>query len=198
MIAELGIGALVFVAGVCLISGFAHGALGFGFPIVATPLVALVIDIKSAIALLAPLTLVLVVISVVRGGRLGALLREYWFMPFAMALGAWLGTRLLLAAPPEPFILLLAAVILLYLNIDRLGRGTSPLVQSLRVPFGVAFGLVAGTLEALANVAGPILQWMKNPSARRALRTELLALRQKFGGNGASERAARAILEKVA
>jgi uncharacterized protein len=157
MIAELGMWALVFVAGVCLISGFAHGALGFGFPIVATPLVALVIDIKSAIALLAPLTLVLVVISVLRGGRLGALLREYWFMPLAMALGAWFGTRLLLAAPPEPFILVLAAVILLYLNIDRLGRGTSPLVHSLRVPFGVAFGLVAGTFEALANVAGPIL-----------------------------------------
>lgn len=48
------------------------------------------------------------------------------------------------------------------------------------------------------NIAEPILHWMKDPKARVALRTQLLALRQKFGGNGASERAARAILDKVA
>ena len=29
------------------ISGFAHGALGFGFPLVATPLVDLVVDMNS-------------------------------------------------------------------------------------------------------------------------------------------------------
>lgn len=48
------------------------------------------------------------------------------------------------------------------------------------------------------NIALPILQWMKDPSARKALRRELLSLRDKFGGGGASDRAARAILEKVA
>lgn len=48
------------------------------------------------------------------------------------------------------------------------------------------------------NIALPILQWMKDPPARKALRRELLALREKFGGCGASDRAARAILEKVA
>jgi uncharacterized membrane protein YfcA len=63
---ERGLWALAFVAVVCLLSGFTHGALGFGFPIVATPLVALVIDIKPAIALLAPVTLVLVLISALR------------------------------------------------------------------------------------------------------------------------------------
>ncbi len=48
------------------------------------------------------------------------------------------------------------------------------------------------------NIALPILEWMKDPKARLALRRELLSLREKFGGNGASDRAARAILEKVA
>lgn len=157
MTAELGLWALVFIAAACLIAGFAHGALGFGFPIVATPLVALVLDIKSAIAVLAPLTLVVVVISTFRGGSLRAVARDYWFLPLAIAIGAVLGTRVLLAAPPEPFIAVLAAVILLYLNIDRLERAASPTVQRLRVFFGVAFGIAAGVFEAVANVAGPIL-----------------------------------------
>ena len=102
MSAELGIGVVAFLAFACLLSGFAHGALGFGFPVVATPLVVLVIDIKSAIALLAPVTLVLTVISALRGGALASIVREFWFVPLATALGAWIGTRVLLAAPPEP------------------------------------------------------------------------------------------------
>jgi ankyrin repeat protein/uncharacterized membrane protein YfcA len=162
MTAELGIGLIAFVAAACLLSGFAHGALGFGFPIVATPLVALAIDLKSAIALLAPITLVLTVISALRGVALTSIVREFWFLPLATALGAWLGTRLLLAMPAEPFVLVLVVVILLYLNLDRLGldrlgRGSSVAVQRLRVPFGMAFGFVAGVSEALANVAGPLL-----------------------------------------
>ena len=155
--ASLGAASLAFLTVVCLIAGFAHGALGFGFPLVATPLVALVIDIKSAIAILAPITLVLVVLSVLGGGALKALLRAHWFMPLTVALGAWLGTRLLLAAPAEPFLLVLAAVIVLYLNLDRLHAGPNPVVTRWRVPFGIGFGLVAGASEALANVAGPVL-----------------------------------------
>jgi len=148
---------LAYVAVVCLLAGWVHGALGFGFPLVATPLTALVIDMKSAIALLAPVTLALVIISALRGGSLRELVRRFWFMPFGMALGAWLGTHVLLAAPPEPFLLVLALVILFYLNLDRLGRGESAVVQRLRAPFGFAFAFTAGAFEAMANVAGPIL-----------------------------------------
>jgi uncharacterized membrane protein YfcA len=157
MSAELGPAVIAFVAVACLLAGFGHGALGFGFPIVATPLVALAIDIKSAIALLAPITLALTLISALRGVALSSIVREFWFLPLATALGAWLGTRILLAMPPEPFLLILAGVILLYLNLDRVGRGRSELVQRLRLPLGAAFGFVAGVCEAVANVAGPIL-----------------------------------------
>jgi uncharacterized protein len=157
MSVEPGVAAFGFLALVCLLSGFAHGALGFGFPLVATPLAALVIDIKSAIALLVPVTLVLVVVSVLRGGGLRELLARFWFLPLAMALGAWLGTRLLIAAPAEPFLLVLAALIALYLNLDRLGFGASALAQRWRVPFGLGFGFAAGVSEAVANVAGPLL-----------------------------------------
>jgi uncharacterized protein len=148
---------LAYVALVCVLSGFVHGALGFGFPLLATPLVALVIDMRFAITLLAPVTLALVVISALRGGSLRDLVRRYWFMPVGIAAGAWLGTRVLLAAPPEPFMLVLALVLVLYLNLDRVGRGQSATVQRLRAPFGFAFAFVAGIFEAIANVAGPIL-----------------------------------------
>ncbi len=52
----------------------------------------------------------------------------------------------------------------------------------------------AATVE---NISRPIIEWIKNPNERRRLRTELLSLRSLFGSNGASERAARVILEKM-
>jgi uncharacterized membrane protein YfcA len=140
MTLELGGWAVAFVLLACAFSGFAHGAIGFGFPIVATPLLAVVLDIKSAIALIAPITLVLVVISALRGGGVVAVLRQFWPVLAGAAVGAWLGTRLLIAAPSEPFILILALAILLYLNLDRLGRGTSPAVKRRPRLFGLAFG----------------------------------------------------------
>jgi uncharacterized membrane protein YfcA len=146
-----------YIAVICLLAGFAHGALGFGFPLLATPFVALVIDMKSAITLLAPVTLALVVISALRGGNLGELVRRSWYLPVAIAVGAWAGTKVLLAAPPEPFLLVLALILLVYLNLERLGRGESETVKRLRAPFGVAFAFTAGLTEAIANVAGPIL-----------------------------------------
>ena len=138
---------LLYVAAVCALSAFAHGAIGFGFPVVATPLVALVIDMKSAIILLAPVTLVLVVISALRGGGVGELARNFWFLPVGIAAGAWLGTRILLATPPEPFTLVLALMLLFYLNLDRLGRGHSDTVVRLRVLFGIAFAFVTGDVR---------------------------------------------------
>jgi lipid-A-disaccharide synthase len=48
------------------------------------------------------------------------------------------------------------------------------------------------------RVAAPIIDWIRRPEERKRVRRELLDLRHQFGENGASVRAARAILEKVA
>jgi lipid-A-disaccharide synthase len=48
------------------------------------------------------------------------------------------------------------------------------------------------------NIAQPILKWLKDPAARKAVCRSLLDLRKAMGGQGASERAARLILENVA
>lgn len=54
------------------------------------------------------------------------------------------------------------------------------------------------TAATPGNIYKPMISWIKNPQLRKNLRKELLALREKFGGDGASDRAARVILDKVA
>jgi len=153
----LGVWHIVFVAAVMILAGFVHGALGFGFPLIATPLAALVLDIKAAIVLIAPVTLVVTVISVARGGGWREAIRSFWFLPLAMAVGSYSGTRILIAAKPAPFLLVLAFLILVYLGLDKLKRGENALVKNWRLPIGLGVGLVAGVFEATANVAVPPL-----------------------------------------
>ena len=153
----IGVWQLVFVAAVMVLAAFVHGALGLGFPLIATPLVALVLDIKIAIVLVAPVTLVMTVLSVVRGGGWREALARYWFLPLTMGIASYAGTRLLIGANPTPFLLVLAVLILVYLGLDRVKRGESAFVQRHRLAIGLGVGLLAGLFESTANVAVPPL-----------------------------------------
>jgi hypothetical protein len=154
---SLALGVLLWVALVVAVAGFVQGALGLGFPIVATPLIALTTDMRSAVILVLLPCLAAVAANVVKSGSLREALAEFWMMPIYMLIGAAIGTRLFIIAPQFPFSLLLAAMILLYLNLDRLGRADWTFLKEHRRLFGVVFGVAAGMSEGTANVAAPPL-----------------------------------------
>jgi len=148
---------LVWIAFVMLVGGFAHGMIGFGFPIIATPLLTLVLPMKQAILVLLVPTLVMTLLNALRGGRLRESIGRYWYLPLLLVIGAFAGTRLLIVAPNEPFVLLLAAVLFVYLNMERLGKTNVRVVCEHPQASAVVFGLVAGLFEGTANVSGPPL-----------------------------------------
>ena len=140
-----------------LVAGLVQGALGFGFPFVATPLIAMATDMRTAIiAVLLP-TLATIVFTLVTSGPLKATLARFWMMPLYMIVGAGISTWLFVTAPDFPYTLLLAALTLVYLNLDRMGLGESPRVRQHERKFGALAGLTAGFFEGTANVAGPPL-----------------------------------------
>ena len=148
---------IAWIALVMLVSGFAHGVIGFGFPIIATPLLALVLDLKTAVLIILVPTVVLASINSVRGGGLRASIGRFWFLPIVLMAGSYLGTRILIVSDTAPFILLLAVILFTYLNLDRLGRTRFPWVGRFPVAAGMLFGFVAGLFEATVNVSGPML-----------------------------------------
>jgi uncharacterized membrane protein YfcA len=154
---EFGAATVAWVAIVMLASGFAHGVIGFGFPLIATPLLLLAVDLKVAIVVSLVPTLALTTLNAFHGGRLRESIGRFWFLPLCLGTGSYLGTRLLIVAPSEPFILVLAALVLGFLNLDRLGRADAPAVRRHPIGFAVAFGVAAGVFEATVNVAGPAL-----------------------------------------
>ena len=148
---------LAWIAVVVVISGVVQGALGLGFPTLATPLIALVTDIRTAVIIVLLPCIATVVTGLARSGFLREALREYWMMPLYMLAGASVGTRLFIAFPEFPYALLLAALIVVYLNLERIGRGEWKLVRERKGAFGIVFGLAAGVTEGTANVAAPAL-----------------------------------------
>lgn len=148
---------IAWIVAVMIVSGVVQGALGLGFPTLATPLIAVVTDIRTAVIIVLLPCIATVAASVVRSGYLRQALAEFWMMPLYMVAGAAIGTRLFIAFPAFPYALLLAGVIVVYLNLERIGRGESKLVRDHRRPFGAAFGLLAGLSEGTANVAAPPL-----------------------------------------
>lgn len=138
-------------------AGLVQGALGLGFPIVATPLIALVTDIRTAIIVVLLPCVAAVLVSLFRGAPLKPVMERFWMMPVYAFIGAAIGTRLFVAYPGFPYALLLAAMMLVYLNLDRLGRAEWPLIRERQRPFALLFGVLAGLSEGTANVAAPPL-----------------------------------------
>lgn len=142
---------------VVLFSGLVHGTLGLGFPMVATPCFALMMDMRSAILLTLLPTMAVNVASILRGGGWRHSIQQYWPLAVYVVMGAVFGTRLLIVLDPAPFKLLLAGIIVLYLNLHRVRRINLAWVG---VRPGLAyfmFGVVAGFSAGTTNVMVPIL-----------------------------------------
>ena len=149
--------AIVWIVLALAAAGLVHGTLGLGFPLVATPLIALITDIKTAVVLVAPATLVVVIAAILIGGPFLQTLRDWWRMPIWMVLGSLTGTAVFIRTDAGPLTLLLALAILVYLGLDRIGHGESERMKRNPHPFGTVFGFFSGFFEGAVNIAAPPL-----------------------------------------
>src|SRR5262249_51622493 len=139
------------------IAGLAHGTLGFGFPIVSTPLVALLVDIKTAVLVTVLPNIAVNMISILRGGNWRASIGRYWPLAVWVVLGTLLGSRLLLTVRHEPLQILLGVMIVVFLCQTRAGRLEWSWVRRRRALAAFVFGVTAGVLSGAVNVALPPL-----------------------------------------
>ena len=141
---------------ILIFGGLVHGTLGVGFPMIATPLIALLVDVRSAILLILLSTLFINVANVYKGGRWNESIGKYWPLAVYGAAGSIVGTRLLIVTDPAPYKLLLAAMVLIYLNVDRFGLKMAWMRQRPAVAVAV-FGTLGGLLAGTVNVMLPAL-----------------------------------------
>lgn len=141
---------------IIFLSALVHGLLGLGFPMLATPLLTLTSDVRSAIVLLLLPTLAVNVVNVVRGGHWAESIGKFWPLALFGAAGSLLGTQLLVLTDPHPYKLLMALMIFVYLNIHRLGLRMKWIRRHVLAASAI-FGLVGGLLAGTVNVMLPAL-----------------------------------------
>ncbi len=142
-----------------IICGFAasvNGIFGIGFPLIATPLLAMITDVRTAVLLLVIPTMVLNIANIVKGGAWDKSISIYWPLAFYGAIGSFLGTQLLIVVQPETFRPLLAGSILLYLSAEKAGIGLKWVKNHPQMAMAV-FGTSAGVLGGTVNVMLPVL-----------------------------------------
>ncbi|MGD8956433.1 MAG: sulfite exporter TauE/SafE family protein [Chromatiaceae bacterium] len=145
---------LLFIA-VSLLAAFVHGAFGFGFPVLSTPLLAFGFDLRTAILLTLVPTVSINLVSILTERHWREALREYWPIPVFTIVGSFVGTQVLLEVDPEPFRMLLAAMMIGYLVSEHLHRGERR-VQVPRWGMGL-FGLLLGLFAGVVNIFSPLV-----------------------------------------
>lgn len=153
---ELTLQTLLLISGIVLFAGLVHGTLGLGFPMVATPLLALQTDVLSAILIVLLPTLTVNLITIFSSGSGWNSLRRYWPLAIYGGVGSVLGTKLLLLTDPAPYKILLAVAILFYLNVNRIGIRMRWVPERPALAFAI-FGLSGGFLAGTVNVMVPAL-----------------------------------------
>lgn len=141
------------VALAVLVSGFVKGTIGFGFPTLATPLLTLVIDVKTAVVLLILPNIVMDGLQFARQGAPLAMMRRLGVLLVFGALGTILGTRLLVDLPAQVVLLILGIFLLVFVGLDA--AHLSPRIPPDWEPWvAPVAGFVAGVLGGVTNVPG--------------------------------------------
>jgi len=133
------------------------GSIGFGFPLVATPLLALVVDVKTAFAITIVPNIVMDTIQVARRGRVLATIGRLAVVTGFSVVGAALGTRLLVVLSERIAMTVLGAFALVFVA-SSFARTVPRLPARWERPLAPVVGLAAGLLTGLTNVTGtPLL-----------------------------------------
>jgi uncharacterized membrane protein YfcA len=144
---------LVAAALAVLAAAFVKGAVSFGFPLVATPLLTLAVGVKTAVAVSIIPNIVMDSAQLVRRGHALATVRRMLPLIVFSMIGMWVGTLLLVVMPARIATLVLGVFVLLFAAVNA--SGLAPRVPPHWEPWlSPPVGLVAGVLGGLTNVPG--------------------------------------------
>lgn len=149
-------GTTLLVGVALLIAAFVKGTTGLGFPLIATPTVALILDIRTAVTILIIPNIVMDIAQVFRGSFPAEILRRFVWLILLTIVGVFLGTRLLVVLPLWVLNLSLGIMVLTFVasNLLRLNFQIPPHLEGVLSP---VVGVIGGFLNGMTNAAGPAL-----------------------------------------
>lgn len=148
--------AIAGVTAAFLAGGIVKGVISLGLPLIALPLLTLIVDIKSAIALLMVPMILSNIIQAVEGGGTLPLVRRFTPMLLALGAGTMIGTALFTALDTHVLQLTIGPLAILFAT-------ASYLYPDLAVPshserwLGPTIGFFSGIIGGMTTFFGPVI-----------------------------------------
>lgn len=146
----------VLVGASLLLAAFVKGATGLGFPLIATPMVALLLDIRIAVTILILPNLFMDTTQVFRDGFPYAVLSRFKSMIGVTIVGVFLGTMVLVMLPLWALNLALGIMVLVFV-VSSLLKFDFTITPGHEKFLSPVFGFISGFLNGMTNAAGPTL-----------------------------------------
>lgn len=169
--------------GASLVGAFVKAVTGMGYPLLAVPLITLVLGIEDAVVIVAApnVTANALLCWNARDGREEA--RDLTALVAWSFAGASIGTFLLVSVPEEPLLLALVATIGAYV-VNFVRSPALRLAPATTHRWSPAVGSVAGVMQGAVGVSGPIVAaWLHG--YRLPPRTYVFSVTAIFGVSGA-------------
>ncbi|MGH7795481.1 MAG: sulfite exporter TauE/SafE family protein [Candidatus Binatia bacterium] len=146
----------ILVGVALLFAAFVKGATGLGFPLIATPMIALLLDIRTAVTVLILPNLFMDSAQVIRNGMPYDVFQRFSSLILPTIIGVFLGTTALVNTPLWILNFCLGVMVLLFVlsNLLKFAFTLSPRDEKILSPI---VGLISGFLNGLTNAAGPTL-----------------------------------------
>jgi len=152
---------LVIVLSIFLLAGTVKGVIGFGLPTVSLAVLTVVVELPVAVLLMVIPSAITNIWQAVDGPHFLGLMRRFWLMLLASAVGVWFSYGLLLVANPKDMTGLLGVVLCVYAAVSlHRGRLIPRLTHERFVSpaVGLVTGALAGATGSLVMPMVPYLQ----------------------------------------
>ena len=149
------------VVSIFLLAGLVKGVIGLGLPTVSLALLSVVVELPIAVLLMVIPSAVTNLWQALDGPHLLALMRRFWLMLLASAIGVWFAYGLLLIANPKAMTGMLGIILCMYAAISLHRGRLIPRVtrEGIASPIaGLTTGILAGATGSMVMPMVPYLQ----------------------------------------
>lgn len=146
----------ILVGAALLVAAFVKGATGLGFPLIATPMVALLLDIRTAVTILILPNIFMDSAQVFRDGFPGAIFRRFAWLIAPTVVGVFLGTMVLVKLQLWVLNICLGVMVLVFV-VSNLFKVQFKVTDRTERVLSPVCGFISGFLNGMTNAAGPTL-----------------------------------------
>jgi uncharacterized membrane protein YfcA len=148
---------LIALLALCfLIAGLLKGVIGVGMPVVAFPLLSMLVDVQTAVMVLSVPLVVSNIPQALEGGLVTQTLWSLAPVLVGMVPGVWIGVAILLNVDPAVAKTIAGSVVVLVAAVTLLAPELQ-IKQRLVFPVGLGAGFCGGLLGGIAALSGPLV-----------------------------------------